>query len=69
LRRPGAANGACEPCSVREQTMVGVRRRMLSWVNFGGVVLVVLALHGSFGRGVVFARSRTDFREPLGWWR
>jgi esterase len=37
-----------------EQTMVGVRGRMLSWVDFGGVGPVVLALHGSFGRGVVF---------------
>lgn len=55
LRRPGAANGACPPCSVREQTMVGVRGRMLSWVNFGGVEPVVLARHGSFGRGVAFA--------------
>ena len=40
---------------MREQTMAGVRGRMLSWVNFGGVGPVVLALHGSFGRGVVFA--------------
>lgn len=34
--------------------MVDVRGRMLSWVDFGGVGPVVLALHGSFGRGVVF---------------
>lgn len=35
--------------------MVRVRGRMLSWVDFGGVGPTVLALHGSFGRGAVFA--------------
>jgi pimeloyl-ACP methyl ester carboxylesterase len=35
--------------------MVGARGRMLSWVDFGGVGPVVLALHGSFGRGLIFA--------------
>lgn len=35
--------------------MVRVRGRMLSWVDFGGVGPTVLALHGSFGRGTVFA--------------
>lgn len=37
------------------QTMVRVRGRLLSWVDFGGVEPTVLALHGSFGRGAVFA--------------
>jgi pimeloyl-ACP methyl ester carboxylesterase len=37
------------------QTMVRVRGRLLSWVDFGGVGPTVLALHGSFGRGAVFA--------------
>ncbi|HEV7450212.1 MAG TPA: alpha/beta hydrolase [Pseudonocardiaceae bacterium] len=40
---------------VMEQTMVRVRGRMLSWVDFGGVGPTVLVLHGSFGRGAVFA--------------
>ena len=35
--------------------MIRVRGRMLSWVDFGGVGPMVLALHGTFGRGVVFA--------------
>lgn len=35
--------------------MVRVRGRLLSWVDFGGVGPTVLALHGSFGRGAVFA--------------
>jgi pimeloyl-ACP methyl ester carboxylesterase len=38
-----------------EQTMTRVRGRMLSWVDFGGAGQLVLALHGSFGRGAVFA--------------
>jgi pimeloyl-ACP methyl ester carboxylesterase len=37
-----------------EQAMVWVRGRMLSWVDFGGVGAVVLALHGSLGRGAAF---------------
>jgi pimeloyl-ACP methyl ester carboxylesterase len=40
---------------VVELTMVRVRGRMLSWVDFGGMGPVVLALHGSFGRGIAFA--------------
>ena len=55
--------------SMMEQTMVRVRGRKLSWVDFGGVGPTVLALHGSYGRGAVFARSRIDCRERLGWWR
>lgn len=35
--------------------MVRVRGGMLSWVDFDGVGPVVLALHGTFGRGAVFA--------------
>ncbi|HKR48482.1 MAG TPA: alpha/beta hydrolase [Pseudonocardiaceae bacterium] len=35
--------------------MVRVRGMVLSSVDFGGVGPTVLALHGSFGRGAVFA--------------
>jgi esterase len=38
-----------------DQTMVRVRGVALSWVDFGGIGPMVLALHGSFGRGTVFA--------------
>jgi esterase len=35
--------------------IIRVRGRRLFWVDFGGSGLTMLALHGSFGRGLIFA--------------
>jgi pimeloyl-ACP methyl ester carboxylesterase len=46
----------------QEWLQVGAGGRGLSYVDFGGDGRVMMALHGSFGRGAVFARLAGDVR-------
>lgn len=46
----------------QEWFRAGADGRGLSYLDFGGAGLVMVALHGSFGRGAIFTRLAADLR-------
>lgn len=46
----------------QEWLPVGAERRGLSYLDFGGSGPVMVALHGSFGRGAIFTQLASDLR-------
>jgi pimeloyl-ACP methyl ester carboxylesterase len=46
----------------QELSRAGAGGRGLSYLDFGGDGRVMVALHGSFGRGAIFAQLAADLR-------
>ncbi len=50
----------------QSRVLIGTGGRGLSYIDFGGGGRVLLALHGSFGRGAIFTRLAADLRAQGG---
>jgi esterase len=50
----------------QSRILIGADRRGLSYIDFGSSGRVLLALHGSFGRGAIFTRLAADLRAEGG---